>query len=54
MDLLLDRATGAALKPEYPILFESTVTFERLKAFIEQAMIKLGLPDADALQPLPH
>ncbi len=25
-----------------------TVTFERLKAFIEQAMIKLGLPDADA------
>ena len=25
-----------------------TVTFERLKTFIEQAMIKLGLPDADA------
>ncbi|HTA99159.1 MAG TPA: Ldh family oxidoreductase [Bradyrhizobium sp.] len=25
-----------------------TVTFERLKTFIQQAMIKLGLPDADA------
>src|ERR1700685_3075923 len=28
-----------------------TVTFERLKTFIEQAMIKLGLPDADAADP---
>jgi L-2-hydroxycarboxylate dehydrogenase (NAD+) len=27
---------------------QSTVTFDRLKAFIHEAMMKLGLPDADA------
>ena len=32
-----------------PILPELTVTFERLKAFIGEAMIKLGLPDSDAM-----
>jgi L-2-hydroxycarboxylate dehydrogenase (NAD+) len=28
---------------------ELTVTFERLKAFIQEALIKLGLPDSDAI-----
>jgi LDH2 family malate/lactate/ureidoglycolate dehydrogenase len=32
-----------------PILPELTVTFERLKAFIGEAMTRLGLPEADAM-----
>ena len=31
-----------------PILTTSTVTFDRLKAFIREAMTRLGLPEADA------
>jgi hypothetical protein len=27
----------------------STVTFDRLKAFIHEAMTRLGLPDQDAM-----
>lgn len=32
-----------------PILPEMTVTFDRLKAFIQEALTKLGLPDSDAM-----
>ena len=32
-----------------PILPELTVTFDRLKAFIGEAMTQLGLPDSDAM-----
>jgi L-2-hydroxycarboxylate dehydrogenase (NAD+) len=31
-----------------PVLSETSVTFDRLKAFIQQALIAVGLPDADA------
>ena len=31
-----------------PVLSETTVTFDRLKAFIQQALTTVGLPDADA------
>jgi LDH2 family malate/lactate/ureidoglycolate dehydrogenase len=31
-----------------PVLSETSVTFDRLKAFIQQALIAVGLPEADA------
>jgi hypothetical protein len=32
-----------------PILPELTVTFDRLKTFIQEALTRLGLPDSDTM-----
>jgi LDH2 family malate/lactate/ureidoglycolate dehydrogenase len=45
----IDARRAAAFRTGVPILPELTVTFGRLKAFIHEALTRLGLPDSDAM-----